>query len=204
MPKKNERVTILYFVPDTSLESMAIDIIYLVLIAVAVVKGIQRGFIIAIFSVIAVIIGLAAAIKLSAVAAGYLTDSVNISVRWLPVVSFILVFLIVVLLVRLAANILQKSVEIAFLGWLNRLAGALMYAALYTIVFSILLFFGDQLHLLNADTITNSKVYSTVRPVGPFVINSIGTVLPFFKNMFLELQQFFENASKHIAANTLR
>jgi membrane protein required for colicin V production len=177
---------------------MAIDIIYLVLIIISVIKGTQRGFIIAIFSIVAVVMGLAAAIKLSTVAAGYISGSVNISARWLPFVSFIVVFLSVVLIVRLGANILQKAVEIALLGWLNRLAGAVIYAAIYTIVYSILLFYADQLRLLTADTITASKVYPHVKPIGPFVINSIGTVIPFFKNMFFVLQEFFENASKGI------
>jgi membrane protein required for colicin V production len=177
---------------------MSIDIIYLVVIIIAVFKGIQRGFIIAIFSVIAIIIGLAAAIKLSATAAIYLNDAVNISSKWLPVFSFIVVFILVVLLVRLGANLLQKTVEIAFLGWLNRLAGAVAYAFLYTIVFSVLLFFAEQLRLLNEDSVADSKVYSWVKPIGPYVINGVGRIIPVFQDMFRELQEFFENVSKEI------
>ena len=82
-------------------------------IVVAAIKGIQRGFIVAIFSIVAIIIGLAAAMKLSTVVAEHLSDSVNISAKWLPLVSFLLVFLGVVLLVRLIANVIQKTVEIA-------------------------------------------------------------------------------------------
>lgn len=179
---------------------MPIDIIYLIVILIAVVKGIRRGFIIAVFSVVGLIIGLAAAMKLSAAAAVYLTDSVSISSKWLPFISFILVFLLAVLLVRLAANLLQKTVEIALLGWLNRLAGAIAYALLYTIVFSILLFFAEQLNLLKEESIAGSKVYSWVKPVGPYVINGIGNVFPFFQNMFHELQEFFEKVSKQLPA----
>src|SRR5687768_7983369 len=107
---------------------MSIDLIYFIVVLIAVFKGLRRGFIIAIFSVIAIIIGLAAAIKLSAAAAIYLNGAVSISSRWLPVLSFIVVFILVVLVVRLGANLLQKTVEIGFLGWLNRLAGAVAYA----------------------------------------------------------------------------
>ena len=42
---------------------MAIDIIFLVLLAMAAFKGFRRGFIVAIFSFLAIVIGLAAAIK---------------------------------------------------------------------------------------------------------------------------------------------
>lgn len=179
---------------------MPIDIIFLVFIAIAAIKGIQRGFIIAIFSIIAIIIGLAAAIKLSTVAADYLKDSVNISAKWLPLISFIVVFLVVVLLVRLGANILQKTVEVAFLGWVNRLAGAILYILLYTIVFSVLLFFAEQLHLIKQETIADSRIYPWVEPIGPYIINEIGKVIPFFRDMFEDLKAFFENIPARVPA----
>jgi membrane protein required for colicin V production len=172
---------------------MLIDILFLIALILGVIRGIQRGFIIAIFSIIAIIIGLAAALKLSAVAAGHLNNSVNISSRWLPVISFLVVFVVVVLLVRLGANILQKTVEIAFLGWLNRLGGAMLYVLLYTIVFSVLLFFAVQLHLIKGETIAASNTYSWIKPVGPYIIDGMGKIIPAFKDMFYQLQTFFEN-----------
>jgi membrane protein required for colicin V production len=163
----------------------------------------QRGFIIAVFSIIAIIIGLAAAMKLSAVAAVYLQDSVNISSRWLPFISFIVVLLLVIILVRLAANFFQKIIEIAFLGWVNKLAGAMIYALLYTIVFSIILFFAEQLNIVKDDTIANSKVYPVIKPMGPYVINGIGSVIPFFQDMFHHLQEFFENMSNRLQTDSI-
>ena len=71
---------------------MLIDLIYAVLLVFAIFKGIRRGFIIAIFSVLAFIIGLAAAMKLSTVVAHQLEGSTNISSKWLPFISFLIVF----------------------------------------------------------------------------------------------------------------
>jgi membrane protein required for colicin V production len=177
---------------------MSIDILYLIVIVIAIIRGVQRGFIVAIFSVIAIMIGLAAAIKLSAAAAGYLSGPDNASAKWLPVLSFILVFILVVLIVRLGANLIQKTVESASLGWLNRAAGVAAYALLYTIILSVLLFFAEQLHLLSQEATTGSTVYPWIKPVGPYVINGIGRVIPLFKNMFADLQDFFENVSKQL------
>ena len=101
----------------------------------AVFKGLKKGFIIAFFSVIAFILGLAAAIKLSATMATYLQNSVSISGKWLPFVSFAIVFLVVVLLVNIGGKLLQKTFEFAMLGWLNRLGG-ILYIILYLIIFS--------------------------------------------------------------------
>ena len=178
---------------------MVIDIFFLIIIVIGAIKGIQRGFIIAVFSIIAIIVGLAAAMKLSMVAADYLRNSVNVSAKWLPFLSFLLVFLVIVVLVRLGANLLHKSVEIAFLGWVNRLAGAILYVLLYIIVFSVLLFFAHQLQFINTETITDSRVYPWVEPLGPYIINGFGKVFPFFSDMFESLKAFFAGMSKQTA-----
>ena len=67
---------------------MVIDIITVILLAMALWKGYSRGFIVAIFSFLAILIGLAAAIKLSVIVTGWLSSSTNISKDWLPVISF--------------------------------------------------------------------------------------------------------------------
>src|SRR5690348_9233276 len=112
---------------------MLLDAIYGVLLVLAVFHGYSRGLILGIFSLVAIIIGLAAALKLSVVVANWLGSKVNISKEWLPFVAFIVVFLIVVLLIRLAAKAIEKTVQLAMLGWANRLGGILFYIVIYTL-----------------------------------------------------------------------
>jgi len=177
---------------------MVIDIIIVVLLALAVIKGYQRGLIIAIFSVVAFIIGLAAAIKLSAVVAGYIGNAVKVSEKLLPILSFAIVFLAVVLLVRLGANLIQKGAQIAMLGWLNRIAGILLYAVLYIFIFSIVLFYAEQVKLVKPETKQASVTYPYIQPLGPKVIDGFGKIIPIFKGMFTDLQDFFGGVSERI------
>lgn len=179
---------------------MLIDLVFALLMVMAVWKGYQRGLIVGVFSLVAVIIGLAAAMKLSAAVAGYIGSSVRVSNEWLPVVSFLVVFIGVILLVRLGANAIERTVEVVMLGWLNKLGGIILYAGIYTIVFSILLFYADQTKLLQPDTVLHSKVYKWVQPVGPAVINSFGALIPFFKDMFAELESFFDGVAKQVSS----
>jgi len=102
---------------------MVIDIIFVILMVLALIQGYRRGLIVAVFSLISIIVGLAAAIKLSAVVANYLGHSVKVSDKWLPVISFAIVFIVVVLLMRLGAKAIQKLTEAMLLGWANRLGG---------------------------------------------------------------------------------
>ena len=179
---------------------MVLDLIYAVIIVLAIFHGYRRGLIVGLFSLVAVIIGLAAAMKLSIVAGKYIGKVIKISDQWLPVISFAIVFLLAVLLIRLGARAIQKMVEMVMLGWANRIGGILFYVAIYTIVFSVLLFYAEQMKILQPETINKSVTYSFVRPWGPRVIDGLGSIIPFFKNMFGELEQFFDGLAKKISA----
>ncbi|MBL0055723.1 MAG: CvpA family protein [Chitinophagaceae bacterium] len=172
---------------------MIIDLILAALLVIACIKGYQRGLVIALFSILAFIAGLAAALKLSTIVAGYLQGSVSVSAKWLPFLSFVLVFAVVVLLIRLGAKLIEKSIQIVLLGWLNRLGGILFYAALYLIIFSIFLFYAEKLHLVSPSAVQSSLTAEYVQPWGPKVINGIGSVIPFFKDMFIQLENFFQD-----------
>jgi membrane protein required for colicin V production len=177
---------------------MVIDIIFIILILMAIFKGLRRGLIIALFSVLALIIGLAAAIKLSAVTAEWLKDSVHVSAKWLPILAFALVFIVFVLLVRWTASLIAAATNFALLGWLNKLGGVILYVAVYTSIFSVLLFYGTRAHIISADEIASSKTYSIIQPWGPGLINALGSLIPFFKNMFADLEAFFSHISQNI------
>lgn len=178
---------------------MILDLVFAVIIVLAVLKGYQRGLIIGLFSIVAVIIGLAAALKLSTVVAGYIGKTVKVSEEWLPLISFVVVFLIVVLLIRLGAKAIERSVETVMLGWVNKLGGIILFAAIYTLVFSVLLFYTEQMKLIQQETIDKSLTYSFVQPWGPKAIDGFGSLIPVFKDMFADLEQFFDGVAKDIS-----
>ena len=175
---------------------MFIDIIALILLVWAAFKGLRNGLIVGLFSFFAFIIGLAAALKLSAVAAEYIGTNTNIGKRWLPFIAFAGVFLIVVLLVRLGAKAIEGVLRMAMLGWLNKLGGILLYILLHFFIFSILLFYVDQLHLIKKETLEASVLFPYIQPLAPNIIDALGYLLPFFKNMFVELEGFFDGISR--------
>lgn len=178
---------------------MLLDIIFVLVVITAMIRGYQRGLIVGIFSFVALIVGLAAAIKLSTVVAGYLGRTIKVSEQWLPLLSFALIFLVVALLVHLLARIIEKSVQIVMLGWLNRLGGMIFFIALYVIVFSVVLFYLEQMKVVGPNTINKSLTYSFVQPWGPKAINSFALVVPIFKDMFKDLETFFVSLSQKMS-----
>jgi membrane protein required for colicin V production len=177
---------------------MILDAIVAVILILAIIKGYRQGLIVGLFSFIAFFIGLAAALKLSAVVADHLGRSVNVSDKWLPILSFAVVFLVVVILVRLGAKFIQKTVELAMLGWLNRLGGILLYAGLYILIFSILIFYADQIGFIKPETKAESVTYNYIQPLVPKLMAWLGKLIPIFKGMFEDLEDFFDSVSKQV------
>lgn len=175
---------------------MFIDSIAVVLIILAVIKGLRKGFVIAVFSLLAFIIGLAAALKLSATVAEYLGGNTNISQRFLPVLAFIIVFLLVAFLVRLGAKAIESALKLVMLGWLNKIAGVIFYLLLYFFIFSIILFYATQLHIIKPQTEQTSITYPIIYPMAPVIMDALGSIIPFFKNTFTDLENFFDHLSK--------
>jgi membrane protein required for colicin V production len=57
------------------------------------------------------------------------------------------------------------------------------------------------LKFINAESIQQSVTYAYIQPLGPWVVDGIGKLIPAFKDMFTELEAFFEriaaDASTH-------
>ncbi len=176
---------------------MQIDILFLIFMALAVFKGFTKGLIIGIFSFIAYFVGLAAALKLSSTVAHHIAGKDQQPSFWLPVISFLLVFIVVVLVVNLVARIIKRMVQATMLGLADRIDGIVFFVLIYIFIFSILVFYAVELKVFNKPAIESSKVYPYIAPVAPFMINLLSKILPVFKNIFDDLQMFFENLKQH-------
>jgi len=170
---------------------MIIDLIFIVLMALAVWKGFSRGLIIAFFSLIGFFIGLVAALTLSPSVAVWLQQETNSDGKWYPLLAFAIVMLAVMLLIRLLANFLNKTVQFVLLGWVNKLGGILFYAVMYIMAYSILLFYISKMGIFSLTTINSSVTYSFLAPLGPRSIEAIGAIIPALKGLFTQLELFF-------------
>ena len=144
---------------------MLIDIFFLGAMLAAVFKGVRNGLVVGVFSMVGWIIGLIAAVRFSDSAAKYLEGVIDVSPRWLSIIAFTAVFIAVMLLVRIGAGIIVKTMEITMMGWINQLGGIFFYVVLYALIFSVIIYFAEKVKLLNEETISSSRVYHAFQPV---------------------------------------
>jgi len=171
---------------------MFLDIVVLSLLVLAIIKGFKQGLVLAALSFIAIFIGLAAALKCSTLVAGWIGSTVNVGASWLPFLAFILIMAGVFFGVRILSAIIEQMLELSMLGWANKLGGMLIYALLYITVFSVLIFYTEKMELLSKETIQSSQSYPYIHLWGPYAVEGFGTAIPFFKDLFSDLTDFFE------------
>ncbi len=109
---------------------MGLDLLIVLLMLAAVYLGYQRGLILAIFSFLSLWVGIFFAFKFCSIVAAWLGQRITVSDRWLPILSFLLILLGVILLIRLGAKALESMLELAQMGTFNRVAGAVLYTLL--------------------------------------------------------------------------
>jgi membrane protein required for colicin V production len=182
---------------------MLLDVIVVILFIMAIWKGMQKGLVVALFSFIGIFLGIAAALKMSTLVARWLSASVHVNGFWLPFLAFIIIIIAVGFLVRIGAKLIETLLDLSMLGWVNKLAGIVVFALLYLTFFSILVFYAEKMELLKPYTITNSKFYPWLHRVGPVAINLLAQLVPLFKGMFTELRLFFDNLNKQLLPITM-
>jgi membrane protein required for colicin V production len=175
-----------------------IDILCCIVVMAALIQGWRKGLVLALFSMVCGLIGLAAAVKFSAVLATYLKSDMHMSSRWLPVVAFILIFILVLLIVRWVGKLLEKLVRMVLLGWLNKLGGILLFLVLYLSIYSIFLFYGTKTQVISKQAVDDSHFYSLIAPFGPGVIRFITGFIPVGHDMFNALEGFFDKIARDI------
>ncbi|MBA2423538.1 MAG: CvpA family protein [Chitinophagales bacterium] len=171
---------------------MWIDIVWLILALFGLWKGWTQGLILSIFITLAWIIGLLGALKLSSVMSHTLQEIFNIQADYLPVLSFIVVFILIALLIYLVGKSLEKIIEMAHLGIINKISGAILRIGIYTLLFGIFLRMIDQIGFIKPELKASSKTYGTITDVTAYIINHASGLMPVIKKLFEGFHNFFE------------
>lgn len=169
---------------------MIIDFLLAILVAIAILKGLQKGFIMAVVSGIAFFIGILLGIKFSATIANKLM-LVTGNYTWLPLLAFSLIVITTGIVLKIKGKFLQKLFRLLSFGWLDKLAGIALFLSIYLCLLSIALFYIVQMQLLSANYIEQSVTYPYIKNIGVMVIENAGKIVPIFKGLFHQLEVFF-------------
>lgn len=115
-----------------------LDIIILVIFTYCLIRGIFRGMLRELSSIIGVLAGFYAAYTYYPLAGGWLGRFLP-SAEYLDIIGFLLIFTLVFLLVGIVGFIIKYLLNITFLGWTDRVFGAAFGMVKAVLIAAILL-----------------------------------------------------------------
>lgn len=161
------------------------DIAIAIILAVGTFLGYKRGFLMELFFLLAIVVGVFAGFKLMGLGMDYLTQKFNADKEVLPYISFLLIFGAVLLIVIFIGGRIKKSMDKTFLGRMDEIAGAILGLMKSAFSISVLLWLIDSFKInLPSDWVNDSVLYPFVAQVAPTVASFFGDFLPFFKETF--------------------
>ena len=169
-----------------------IDLLILVPLLLAAWKGFKRGFIIEIFIVLALLVGIYCGIHFSDYTSDLIKDKLNVSSIYLPLISFALTFTVIAVGIYFIGKMLEKVIKIAQLSLLNKLGGV-FFSVVKTLYFMSTLFLliasvQEKTELIPAATLNESLLYAPVSKL------SLATI-PYLKESKLFITENFKSTA---------
>lgn len=169
-----------------------IDLLILVPLLLAAWKGFKRGFIIEIFIVLALLVGIYCGIHFSDYTSELIKDKLNVSSIYLPLISFALTFIVIAVGIYFTGKMLEKVIKIAQLSLLNKLGGV-FFSVVKTLYFMSTLFLliasvQEKTELIPTATLNESLLYAPVSKL------SLATI-PYLKESKLFITENFKSTS---------
>ena len=145
-----------------------LDILILLPLLIGLVRGLMKGLIVELSSIVAIILGFMGAKYWSASFATWLMLQFNWSETACIVVAYALLFAGIALALNILARLLSKLFQKIQLGWLNRLLGGVFGVAKWGIVIVALVLclhnLDKQFQFIQPELKDKSIVYTTLTP----------------------------------------
>ncbi len=159
-----------------------LDIIILVLLIPALIRGISKGLIEQVAAFASLMLSAWTAYKFSSRLEEVLSTHINVSPQLLYIISFAIIIVIVVLLLHLIARLATKFIELLHMGWINSVLGVVFAIFNVLLVIGLVLFLFTSLNTssfhLDTTWLDDSMIYqSIIKPL-------TDTIFPYLEDFF--------------------
>ena len=138
---------------------MAIDIIFVLTMLYGFYIGFSKGIIKTVFTVLSIVFGLLAAFKFAPAMTDFLESASGSHNPLMLIAGFLLSFVLTMVIIRMIARGLEGVLKTANINVINKLAGGVLLAGVLILLYSVILWFGNQATLINDATKRKSMTY---------------------------------------------
>ena len=152
---------------------MVVDIIIIAIVAAGFISGMIQGFIVQVGMLAGLFLAVWGARAYTPVLGGYIERFFDISDAYLPVLSFIACFLLILFACYLVLSFLRKCFHLIALGWIDHIGGALVGTVKSVLLLGVIAFVlnvsGFESRLIPQDQMERSTLYAPLKTIVPFV-----------------------------------
>lgn len=157
-----------------------LDIILLVCFIPAIISGLRKGFIAQVVAIISIVLGVWLSVKFATLVGNWISQWIEASPQLINIISFAIIFIAVAVLLFTIGKLIEATIKIIMLGWLNKLLGVLfsMLKCILIIGFLIIVFeaINDTFGLVPESYLSDSLLYAPFRDIAD-------SVFPLFKEL---------------------
>jgi len=150
-----------------------VDIILLLCLLWGAFKGFRKGFIIQSFVILALVLAIWGGFAFTGKLEPFMQKHFHISDMVCYIVSFIIVFSLILILVYTSGYLVTKVVDAIALGMINRLTGAAFGLLANALILSVLMLLFDRMnekkHFIEAETLEKTYLYKPIGKVAPAI-----------------------------------
>ncbi len=144
-----------------------LDIILLICFVPALIQGFRKGFISQVIAIISIIAGVWMSARFASLVSAWIGQYIQGSEQVLKVVAFALIFIAVIAVLALVGKLIEGTIKLVMLGWLNRLLGvvfSLLKAGLIVgLVIMAFCSLNDTFKFVSEETLNASVLYPPLK-----------------------------------------
>lgn len=154
-----------------------LDIAFCIPLLWGAYKGFQKGLIIEVSSLAALLLGVWGGIKFSDYMAGVLSSNFEFDEKYLPVVAFAVTFLGIVVAVYAIGKLIERFVDLVALKFVNKIGGGAFGLAKVGLILSVLLVimnsYDEKVQFIPQDLKEGSLLYEPMSEVALTVVPAL-------------------------------
>lgn len=157
-----------------------LDIILLICFVPAVVQGFRKGFISQVIAIISIIAGVWLSVQFASPVTAWLAQYIQGSEQVLKVVSFALIFIAVAAGLAILGKLIEGTMKLIMLGWLNRLLGVIFSLIKAGLIVGLVIMafcsLNNTFNFVSEETLSQSVLFPPLK-------NMAYTVFPYLKDL---------------------
>lgn len=167
----------------------------LILLLAGAYRGFQKGLLRTVVGLLALVLGFTAALEWMEAGTTFLAETFGTNSDFLPILSFILIFIVIVVGITLIGSLLKLVIDLTPLGILDGLSGALLGLLKWALGISLLLWMLEAVGIGLPEE-ENSQLYGQVSQVAPYVLDQLKEWYPAFRQLIEQVVSFFKGLTE--------